>query len=346
MTEVLTRVYSGQTPEAPIQPEIVEGVIELSQFDPEIGNLEGAFIGFRSEALVQALVFNFSAFPAIAGLSSQLVVGFGPGRGSPDFEVVIAESVGISPGAFMAGFGTGVPFVSMTGVAGPVVFDDPSSTIGTGTFLIETAFAGLNTPTVDGVPTLASTPVNIAIGQAFLTYEYTAIRFTNGIDDEVGTDADNFVDLRNGDDTYRGGAGDDTIIGNRGDDWLIGGGGTDTASYSTATSGVTVLLEQGGRDVGGDQGADRFKSIENLTGSDHNDRLVGDAEDNRLWGYAGGDVLKGGLGNDTLVGHEGNDELDLGEGDDTADGGPGSDRIDGGDGNDMIEGGDGKDIVN
>ena len=42
------------------------------------------------------------------------------------------------------------------------------------------------------------------------------------------------------DDTFAGGAGDDTVDGGAGDDVLNGGDGTDTASFASASSGVTV----------------------------------------------------------------------------------------------------------
>ena len=51
--------------------------------------------------------------------------------------------------------------------------------------------------------------------------------------------------------------------------------------------------------TGGDAAGDTFLSIENLTGSGHNDRLTGDAGGNVLAGGAGADILVGGPGSDT-----------------------------------------------
>ncbi|MCR8726818.1 calcium-binding protein, partial [Frigidibacter sp. ROC022] len=133
-----------------------------------------------------------------------------------------------------------------------------------------------------------------------------------------------------GDDTLNGLDGDDILIGAGGDDLLYGGAGIDTASYCDAGSAVSAYLKWSGRDVGGGQGADWFDSIENLEGSDHDDRLGGTAGDNMLKGGAGDDVLRGKGGNDTLYGGDGDDFL-LGEN--------GSDVLDGGAGNDVLTGG-------
>ena len=84
---------------------------------------------------------------------------------------------------------------------------------------------------------------------------------------------------------------------------------------------------------------DRLASIENLTGSDHNDILGGDENPN---------VLKGGGGNDTLTGGDegiagAGDMLYGGAGRDTLDGGVGNDMLNGGAGDDDLTGGTGND---
>lgn len=70
---------------------------------------------------------------------------------------------------------------------------------------------------------------------------------------------------------------------------------------------------------------DTLASIENLVGSNYNDRLVGDALANRLAGLAGADRLLGGGGDDRLEGGSGSDILDGGTGADTMVGGTESD---------------------
>ena len=118
--------------------------------------------------------------------------------------------------------------------------------------------------------------------------------------------------------TAYGGNGDDVLIGRRfgldlfgeaGNDVLLsgtnaekldGGDGNDTASYVTATSGVTASL-QGGIGTVGDAAGDTYVSIENLTGSNSGDVLTGDGNANILTGGGGGDTLTGGGGADRFV---------------------------------------------
>jgi Ca2+-binding RTX toxin-like protein len=119
------------------------------------------------------------------------------------------------------------------------------------------------------------------------------------------------------DDTIRGGEGDDTVDGGAGDDFLKGGAGVDTASYASASSGVTVKLASKQEQDTGGAGHDTLQQFENLVGSDFDDLFIGTAGDNELSGGAGDDVLKGGDGNDTLTGGAGRDILFGGAGDDT-----------------------------
>ncbi len=88
-----------------------------------------------------------------------------------------------------------------------------------------------------------------------------------------------------------GGKGNDELQGLSGGDDLFGGEGNDTASYSASLSAVTVNLATGTA-TGGDATGDTFDSIENLIGSDYNDKLTGT-------GF--GSVLIGGLGDDTYT---------------------------------------------
>ncbi len=95
----------------------------------------------------------------------------------------------------------------------------------------------------------------------------------------------------------------DTLEGGQGDDIIDGLGDQDTASYSSASSGVTVDLRLQGiaQDTSG-AGFDTLINIENLTGSDFDDSLTGDDDDNTLRGNVGADTLSGNGGNDTLLG--------------------------------------------
>jgi Ca2+-binding RTX toxin-like protein len=72
-------------------------------------------------------------------------------------------------------------------------------------------------------------------------------------------------------------------------------------------------------------GADTLLNIENVEGSDFNDRITGSTLANLLGGNSGNDTINGGAGNDTLTGGTGNDTLNGGAGRDSMVGGAGDD---------------------
>ena len=111
-----------------------------------------------------------------------------------------------------------------------------------------------------------------------------------------------------GNDTLAGLGGDDVLDGGAGNDLLNGGAGLDTASFASATGGVTVSLAVTSAQNTG-AGKDTLVSIENLTGSSYADKLTGDVNANVLNGGAGGDTLAGGGGADTLWGGAGADRF-------------------------------------
>jgi VCBS repeat-containing protein len=125
----------------------------------------------------------------------------------------------------------------------------------------------------------------------------------------VGTAADESLLAGNGNDTLHAGAGNDVLDGGLGKNLIDGGDGVDTVSYQSAKAGVTVDLSQAGYQDTKGAGLDKLVSIENLIGSNYDDKLIGDAHDNIIQGGAGNDRLGGGLGNDTLIGGAGDDIL-------------------------------------
>ena len=139
---------------------------------------------------------------------------------------------------------------------------------------------------------------------------------------------ENLRGSNNAADTLRGDNNNNVLEGGQGSfaDTLDGSGGTDTASYASATAGVTASLANPTVNAGDAQG-DTYFSIEGLQGSNFNDVLTGDDNNNILSGGNGGDTLSGGLGNDTLNGGDGNNDVLIG--------GAGADVIDGGNGNDF-----------
>lgn len=179
-----------------------------------------------------------------------------------------------------------------------------------------------------------------ATGDTFYSIE-NLIGSDDRIDRFIGTDADNHFWGQGGGDVFNGGggndildggndgdmlsgdAGDDIIIGGSGQDAIDGGAGNDTAVYTGSNAGVTIDLTTG-RGSGGDAEGpiqivgrgtlirgEYITGIENVTGSEHDDRLIGDALVNRLLGAEGDDTLAGGGGADYLDGGDGLDTADF-----------------------------------
>ena len=73
---------------------------------------------------------------------------------------------------------------------------------------------------------------------------------------------------------------------------LDGGDGTDTASYASATGGVTVSLAVSGPQETYGAGIDTLLNIENLVGSAFSDTLTGNASANVLTGGPGSDTFR------------------------------------------------------
>ena len=151
-----------------------------------------------------------------------------------------------------------------------------------------------------------------------------------GTDKLFGDAGDDTLNGGNGDDQLRGGAGNDTLNGGLGADKYNGGGGVDTADYSHVTggTGIDLHLDNSVAATGASAG-DTFSSVENVIGTDFDDKIFGTAADNKLTGGDGADQLKGGGGADTLLGGDGGDFL-----------APGNDLAP-----DIVNGGDGFDFV-
>jgi len=102
-----------------------------------------------------------------------------------------------------------------------------------------------------------------------------------------------------------GKGGSDIIMGGAANEVLNGQGGSDTVSYASASSAVSVSLTTTAAQNTGGGGADTLISIENLTGSHHNDTLTGNSGSNVLTGGLGNDILDGSTGADTFVFNKG-----------------------------------------
>ena len=140
---------------------------------------------------------------------------------------------------------------------------------------------------------------------------------TDGIDTIIGNA---------GADTIYAGGGDDLIKGGGGADIIDGQAGRDGVTYEDSAVGVEVSLVTG-KGKGGTAEGDKLTSIEDVYGSQFDDKLIGNSKDNTLGGDDGNDTLKGGGGSDTLMGGAGNDILEVDGSGDTVDGGEDNDTI-------------------
>ena len=164
----------------------------------------------------------------------------------------------------------------------------------------------------------------------------SGVRGSSHADHLTGDAGHSNLQGNDGDDTLEGGAGGDWLQGGAGADMIDGGEGDDLARYEGSDAGVAINLARG-TGQGGHAEGDALREIENVTGSDHNDRLIGDAGNNRLEGRAGDDILEGRAGDDDLDGGAGSDNVQGGAGDDNLQGGSGGDVLDGGEGYDSAD---------
>jgi Ca2+-binding RTX toxin-like protein len=149
-------------------------------------------------------------------------------------------------------------------------------------------------------------------------------------------------------DTLIGDGLDNNFWGGDGNDEIRGAGGADRALFDRSVTASLVTGSATG------EGTDRLISVEDLQGSDGNDRLTGNGGPNDMNGGLGGrDLLLGGGGEDlllaggpsTLDGGPGQDLLAGRRDSDRLLGGPGDDALLGQDGNDVLRGGAGEDLL-
>ena len=192
----------------------------------------------------------------------------------------------------------------------------------------------------------------------------------------IGDSDANILRGLGGSDTIKGGDGDDTLDGGAGGDKLEGDAGTDTASYASASDGVTVDLS-GGNGSTGDARGDTYDSIEKYEGSEFDDTFIaGKSEDDidgnahkghgdtvsyiksdkgvtvdlsspdqgdEGEGYEKGDMLNG---IENIIGSNHDDTLTALSIGSIITSGRGNDTLNGGDGDDILNGGRGVDVFN
>lgn len=193
---------------------------------------------------------------------------------------------------------------------------------GNGGIIVKKNSAPFGGDTLEGVEYLEFNNTTVAVADIVKP----VISGTINNDVLIGTAAPNSVSGGTGNDSLSGLGASDTLDGGVGADTLNGGDDHDVASYGSATSGVTVDLQNTSNNTG-DAAGDVFLSIEAIEGSDFDDTLLGDANGNSLSGGAGNDSISGNDGNDSLYGGSGADTLTSGAGNDLLTGGSGADTF-------------------
>ncbi|MCF4165851.1 hypothetical protein L2U69_09370 [Zavarzinia compransoris] len=184
--------------------------------------------------------------------------------------------------------------------------------------------------------------VDLTLGAGFTGEARNDTLFS--IENLIGSGGDDILIGNKGANDLSGLNGDDLLIGGAGGDRLIGGSGFDTASYETASSGITLDLVDPTVNRG-DAAGDTFSSIERFVGSDFGDFMGGNDDANTFDGGAGDDKIFGRWGDDVVHGGDGNDVIDGGGWNDTLFGDAGNDVLIGGAGADAMDGGEGTDFA-
>ena len=172
------------------------------------------------------------------------------------------------------------------------------------------AAAGVTVKLIAGAQATIGAGSDTLVGIENLTGSAFADKLTGDAAANVlnGNDGNDVLSGLGGNDHLNGGVGNDVLDGGGGDDVLAGNTGVDTASYASATAGVTVSLVIATAQTTG-FGHDTLSGIENLTGSNFNDTLSGNTSANAIDGGTGNDRIDGGGGSDTLTGGAGADNF-------------------------------------
>ncbi len=215
----------------------------------------------------------------------------------------------------------------------------------------DTIMAGGGDDTIDGgegIDTISyensqsGVKVDLGSGRGF-SGDAKGDRLSN-IENVTGSSQNDILIGSEGDNVLRGGKGNDIIDGGKGKDFIDGGEGSDWVDYGSSNESLDVSLG-GDTNIGFSRtDGDTIVKVENLAGSNQDDRLEGNAEDNVILGRGGDDQIFGMDGDDHLIGGEGDDDLFGGDGNDTLSGGEGNDGLFGGKGDDTFIHGEGNDV--
>ncbi|WP_048441015.1 calcium-binding protein [Caenimonas sp. SL110] len=228
-----------------------------------------------------------SAVTVVLGAAG--TAGNSAGGGGNDVLIDIEQVVGSSFSDFISGTNRAMNEIFRGGPGNDTINGGHSTGTDLGFNLVDYRFA------TGGVS------VNLQLGQAFGADGHDVISGFRGL---IGSE---YADVLTGTNT------DDHIEPRGGNDTIDGGAGADRVSYWESTSAVNVNLALG--TATGGTGSDTLISIENARGSESADTITGSAASNDLQGRGGNDTIMGGAGQDTLYGGMGNDSMDGGSND-------------------------------
>ncbi|WP_423298271.1 calcium-binding protein, partial [Arcobacter sp. YIC-310] len=187
----------------------------------------------------------------------------------------------------------------------------------------DTLIGGLGDDLIDGgtgvdlVDYSASNAVKLTLAEA--DQEATA---TIGLEEDTVKNVENikgsqFKDILGGNSENNeldGNSGDDILLASDGNDILNGNeGNNDTIDYSARNNGgIELTLDSNNPATLKENGVDKdtILQVENVIGSQANDKITGDEKNNIIEGKEGDDTLAGGKGNDYLDGGDGVDTVD------------------------------------
>lgn len=139
--------------------------------------------------------------------------------------------------------------------------------------------------------------------------------WNDGIETLGGND---WIIAGSGNDTVFAGAGNDTLSSGLGNDRIEAGAGRDLIYYWDQVSGI--MVQRAGTDqlqISAASSQDTVNGIEDIAGSNFDDRILGNNANNELIGLSGDDTIYGQQGNDMLIGGAGSDRLHGNAGQDT-----------------------------
>ena len=139
-----------------------------------------------------------------------------------------------------------------------------------------------------------------------INYNNLTVNFINGDNNNnslLGTAKNDYIDVKNGNETLNGGAGIDTLIGGLGDDIYVVDTTTDTIT-ELANEGIDTIQSSVSFSLSNIANVENLTLLETMAING-----TGDALNNAITGNSAANILTGGGGKDTLIGGLGSDRF-------------------------------------